>query len=89
MPYIKRAQREKYRAVLIELGRIWGSEGALPGDLNYIISHILSDRIRQERRYATINELVGVLECAKLEAYRKIASKYEDLKEQENGAVYV
>lgn len=31
--------------------------------------------------------MVGVLECAKLEAYRRIASPHEDKKIDENGDV--
>jgi hypothetical protein len=37
--------------------------------------------------YATINEVIGVLECAKLELYRMIAAKYEDKKRAENGNI--
>ena len=32
--------------------------------------------------------LVGVLECAKLELYRRLAAPYEDLKIEDNGDVY-
>jgi hypothetical protein len=38
--------------------------------------------------YQNINELIGVLECAKLELYRRVASPYEDEKIQSNGDVY-
>jgi hypothetical protein len=38
--------------------------------------------------YALLNELIGVLECAKLELYRRVASPYEDEKIQSNGDVY-
>jgi hypothetical protein len=39
-------------------------------------------------RYAHLNEAVGVLECAKLELYRRIAAPYEDDKRSETGDVY-
>ena len=32
--------------------------------------------------------MVGVLECCKLELYRKLAAPYEDTKEMESGPVY-
>ena len=32
--------------------------------------------------------LIGVLECAKLELYRRVAAPYEDDKIDENGDVY-
>ena len=38
--------------------------------------------------YRNINELIGVLECAKLELYRRVASPYEDEKIQSNGDVF-
>jgi len=39
-------------------------------------------------RYANINEVIGVLECAKLELYRRIAVPYEDVKKEQSGDVY-
>ena len=38
--------------------------------------------------YVKLNELIGVLECAKLELYRRVASPYEDEKVESNGDVY-
>jgi len=38
--------------------------------------------------YTTYNEVVGVLECAKLEMYRRAVAPYEDEKIAENGDVY-
>jgi len=35
-----------------------------------------------------INEVIGVLECAKLELYRRVAAPYEERKRIENGEVY-
>ena len=39
-------------------------------------------------RYAHLNEAIGVLECAKLELYRRVAAPYEDEKIAESGDVY-
>ncbi len=39
-------------------------------------------------RYSKINSLIGVLECAKLELYRRVAAPYENDKIDENGDVY-
>lgn len=55
------------------------------GNLNYVFTRILHQSYTQ--RYSEINEAVGVLECCKLELYRKIAAPYEDQKEFENGSV--
>jgi hypothetical protein len=32
--------------------------------------------------------MIGVLECAKLELYRRVAAPYEDAKCEDNGDVY-
>ena len=60
-----------------------------PGELNYKISDILDQYIRDcGLSYTVLNEIVGVLECAKLEVYRRIAVPYEDIKLHDNGEVY-
>jgi hypothetical protein len=66
--------------------------GAAPvdaGELNYAITKLIDTYLQQRGvRYEHINTLIGVLECAKLELYRRIAGPYEDKKCQENGDVY-
>ena len=58
------------------------------GELNYLISWLchryLSDK---GLRYVNLNEVIGVLECAKIELYRQIAAPYERTKHKLNGAV--
>lgn len=59
------------------------------GELNYAVSRLVDAYlVRKGFRYATANEVVGVLECAKLELYRRLAAPYEDGKIQANGDVY-
>jgi hypothetical protein len=78
MPYIKQEDR---------LGPTMIAE--TPGELNYLISTLINEYIlREGLNYATLNSIVGVLECAKLELYRRIAAPYEDEKCDENGDVY-
>lgn len=59
------------------------------GAANYIITRILSEGIApgQQYNYSRINDIIGVLECAKLEFYRRIAAPYEDVKIRENGDI--
>jgi hypothetical protein len=38
-------------------------------------------------RYYHINKAVGVLECIKMEFYRRVAAPYEDTKIEQNGDV--
>lgn len=61
-----------------------------PGELNYCITKAINNWIESEGgvSYDRINAAIGVLECAKLELYRRIAAPYEDTKCAENGDVY-
>ena len=64
------------------------------GELNYAITMLVDaylGRCSEEAgrlRYAHLNEAIGVLECAKLELYRRVAAPYEDEKIAESGDVY-
>lgn len=61
-----------------------------PGELNYVVTRLIDQYLRDRGglRYAQINEVIGVLECAKLELYRRLAAPYEDRKIAENGDTY-
>jgi len=81
MPYIKQVAREFLD--------ITDGKPATAGELNYIISTACLEYIKEDGlSYKVINEVIGVLECAKLELYRRIASPYEDTKSDENGDIY-
>jgi len=86
MPYIKKDDRLKFENILNEFGVLVKDMKA--GDLNYIIT-MMSHRYigAHGMSYGTINEVMGVLECAKLELYRRKAAPYEDAKADENGDV--
>lgn len=87
MPYIHPHDRISIDEVLAKLqsNRVAFSAG----ELNYIVSSILGEHLRVVgTRYEKINELIGVLECAKLELYRRIAAPYEDQKLHDHGDVY-
>lgn len=60
-----------------------------PGQLNYLITRSLVAYLRQHKlSYQTINDIMGALEGAKMEFYRRVVVKYEDKKISENGDVY-
>lgn len=81
MPYIKPEDRVK---ILLDDENISNA-----GEFNYYISTLINWYIHQKgKSYSTLNELIGVLECAKLELYRRVAAPYEDIKIEENGDVY-
>jgi hypothetical protein len=66
-----------------------GSEPNMPGELNFVITDVIDDYlIRMGVTYTSINEVIGVLECAKLELYRRIVAPYEDHKKEQHGDVY-
>ena len=93
MPYIKNEEREKYLKHINKLAKkvnAYADENATSraGQLNYIISKLLLETYREFLpNYTDFNEIIGILECAKLEMYRKMTAPYEDVKEQENGCV--
>jgi len=60
-----------------------------PGQLNWIISEAVAYYIKGHGlNYQTINDVVGALECAKQEFYRRLAVPYENRKIIDNGDVY-
>jgi hypothetical protein len=82
MPYVKKTDRPR----LDQAG-----EPRSAGDLNYVITRQIDAYLAHKGiSYAHLNEVIGVLECAKLELYRRIVARYEDKKiaDPENGEVY-
>jgi hypothetical protein len=59
------------------------------GELNYAITRLCNEYlIKNGKSYGNFNAVVGVLECAKLELYRRMVAPYEDQKKELNGDVY-
>jgi len=60
-----------------------------PGELNFVFSDMIQDYLTtQGTSYQTINDIIGALEGAKLEFYRRVVVPYEVMKIQKNGDVY-
>ena len=87
LPYVKPENRVKYEKALDELIGILKSLPVeeVDGELNYVVTKILKQIY--PLRYFHINKAIGVLECAKLEFYRRVAAPYEDKKMKESGDV--
>ena len=87
MPYIKMEDRPKYEKNLKEIISLIKEHPVdqMDGQLNYISTRILKEAY--PLRYFNINRAVGVLECCKLEYYRRVAAPYEDTKIEQNGDV--
>lgn len=85
MPYITPDARQRLEA---------GEAPSNAGELNYAVTRLVDDYLARAAgrdgrvRYAHLNEVIGVLECAKLELYRRVAAPYEDEKIGESGDVY-
>lgn len=82
MPYISQDKRDKLAA---------GHHGpSTAGELNYLVTMLCAAYMEadKEPNYTKLNEIIGVLECAKLEFYRRIVADYEDDKLEDNGDVY-
>lgn len=95
MPYITQDKRRQLDSHIDDLHRaligmrLDDESTNTEGNLNYTITRLLMLVYGQsdETRYANINDAIGMLECCKLEFYRKVAEPYEDQKEFENGVV--
>jgi len=79
MPYIT----DKDKALLVKY------QPNTAGELNYSITLLLIQYLKTKgENYQTYNDIMGALEGAKLEAYRRKVAPYEDTKIILNGEVY-
>ena len=83
MPYISKDDR---------LDLFTNDDGPEPrhaGELNCLFTSIIIKYIDQHGlRYSTLNDVIGALECCKLELYRRVIIPYEDRKIAKNGDIY-
>jgi hypothetical protein len=87
MPYIKIEKRDKYIKVLKELDMIEECVDDV-GELNFMITTLCYKYLNREgKSYKAFNDIIGVLECSKLEFYRRQVSDYEEYKRTKNGDV--
>ena len=79
MPYITQTQKDN----------LYSAFATTPGELNYLITDTIKTYLKtNELSYKTINDIVGALEGAKMEFYRRVAVPYENQKCHDNGDVY-
>lgn len=82
MPYIKKNQRDALTILSVN-----DAENA--GELNFLLTSVIKQYIDYNGlNYQHINDVLGALEGAKIEFYRRIAGPYEETKIKENGDVY-
>lgn len=83
MPYIKAADREALDKYPLSVQNA--------GELNYMITKIALaywTGVNGKQNYQKINDIIGALECAKMEFVRRVVNEYEDQKIEQNGDVY-
>jgi len=96
MPYIKHEDRDKIDPLIDALvdaikghcddaGMLTESGDNLDGILNYCFFRICTNMYPAS--YHWYNRMIGMMECCKLELYRRVVSKYEDEKINSNGDV--
>lgn len=84
MPYIKQEKRGSLDPLIEDLSK----EITCEGDLNYIMTSLIHKEVlKKGKNYQVLNNLIGALECAKIELYRTVIGPYEALKLTENGNV--
>lgn len=103
MPYIETGKRDALdpkindlattvgNVITTDRGNDWANKGQInpskrDGMLNYIITRLVSRLYKTS--YTELNAAIGMLECVKLELYRRRVALYEDEKIKENGDVY-
>jgi hypothetical protein len=80
LPYIRTQDRLDLQS---------GKSPETAGELNYGFTVLAIEYMTKKgKSYATINDIMGALEGAKAEFYRRVAAPYEDTKIKENGDVY-
>ena len=95
MPYIPKEYRPNYDKhikamvkAVVEYEQISAKDGI--GHLNYIMTamiHLYADS--RGISYSTYNDMIGVLECAKLELYADKIKPYENKAIKKNGAIKI
>jgi hypothetical protein len=84
MPYISQSDRKKFEEALYLIRDGEGPETA--GELNYLITQIILSYVSNKgENYQHYNDVLGALEGAKLELYRKKIANYEEKKIIQNG----
>ena len=88
MPYIRKSDREFLQQITDAIN-FAEQVPDNPGELNYLITTLCLNYLHNnDISYRTYNDIIGALECAKLELYRRRVASYENLKISENGDVY-
>lgn len=91
MPYINPNNKVKFEDLT---NLMFDTKIETPGELNFLITKLCLSFLRKHTdtltfaKYQDYNDVMGALEGAKLEMYRRAVAPYENKKIDENGDVY-
>lgn len=87
MSYVDQKTKDKINLQPEEQGDYYPESA---GELNYVLTHICDNYIGgcEKLNYEKLNAIIGVLECAKQEFYRRVVAPYANYKIRVNGEVY-
>ena len=91
MPYIPREDRPAYDGLIDQLVEILAAQPAdrRKGHANYVITQLIRKawgvHAASGESYSNYADVIGTLECAKLELYRRWVADYEDKAIAKNG----
>ncbi len=88
MPFIDKPSRDLYAPGIKSIVERLAAHPHHKGDLTYIITEILHKAIGEHLRYSDYCDVIGILECAKLEFYAGRVHPYEEKKKIEHGDLY-
>jgi len=83
MPYIRKNEREILEPLVNQLA----NQCATSGDFTYAIYLLAKRMLPFAPTYYHLSNIMGCLDCASKEFYRRIVAPYEDKKIVENGDV--
>ncbi len=84
MPYIPKPDRAAYDSLIAQLAEALATQSSdrRKGHANYVITQVLRKawgvNVSDGESYANYADIIGTLECAKQELYRRWVAAYED-----------
>lgn len=91
MPYIDKARRADIDPLLTSV--LEAVQHMTDGEMNYVLTKLVMAHTTHggeiAPRYADYEAAIGLVECVKLELYRKAVAIYEDAQAKKNGEVFV
>ena len=79
MPYIPKSEKKKVDQDNLIVNA---------GQFNYALHQVIDIYFKQnDFNYQSCNDIIGAMECAKMELYRRLLALYEDKKILQNGDV--